>query len=83
MATDGVLLLYHTSGCHLCELAESLVAPLADEEARALRLVEIAGDDDLERRYGVRIPVLRDPASDREIGWPFGEDEVRAFLKGG
>ena len=82
MATDGVLLLYHTSGCHLCELAEALVAPLAAAGARTLRLVEIAGDENLEARYGVRIPVLRDPASDREIGWPFGEDEVRALLQG-
>lgn len=83
MATERVLLLYHTAGCHLCELAETLVAPVAAARDRPLRRVEIAGEETLEARYGVRIPVLRDPQADREIGWPFTAAEVLALIDGG
>lgn len=82
MATEPPLVLYHTSGCHLCELAEALLMPLAAATGRSVVLAEIAGDDDLEVRYGIRIPVLRDPASGREIGWPFDGTAVLALIAG-
>jgi hypothetical protein len=54
---DPVLLrLYTRDGCGLCRRAERLIADEA-RDAR-LELVDIGGDDELERRYGVRIPVL-------------------------
>lgn len=83
MATEPALVLYHTSGCHLCELAEALLMPLAAAAGRPVVLTEIAGDDDLEARYGIRIPVLQDAASGREIGWPFDETAVLALIAGG
>jgi glutaredoxin len=47
-------LLYSRRGCHLCEAAEEAVADLLP----AARVVEVAGDPDLERAYGARVPVL-------------------------
>lgn len=69
------LTLYSTSACHLCELAKGLMegAGLAFEE------VDIAQSDELFELYGVRIPVLRHPDG-RELGWPFGPEDVAAFV---
>lgn len=83
---DGTrdLVLYHTAGCHLCELAEAIVVPLAGAQGVRVRLVDIAGSDALMERYGTRIPVLADPAvPGAERGWPFGEAEVRELLLAG
>jgi hypothetical protein len=72
------LLLYSTSGCHLCEQAQEVIR-------RALGLpvdeVDIALDETLMARYGVRIPVLRRVDTGAEIGWPFGEEEVRVLVE--
>jgi hypothetical protein len=75
-------LLYHTAGCHLCELAEELLVPLAARQGWNIERVDIAGDDELEARYGVRIPVLHDAAAGHEIGWPFDGAAVLAAFSG-
>jgi hypothetical protein len=72
--------LYGTAGCHLCELAEALVAPLLARRAERLHYVDIADSDPLLERYGVRSPVLRRGAA--ELGWPFDAEQVAAFLDG-
>ena len=71
------LILYTTSGCHLCEHAEAILDELACDYAT----VDIADDLTLMERYGVRIPVVKD-ASGRELGWPFDGTQLRAFLTG-
>lgn len=77
------LVLYHTAGCHLCELAEAIALPLAAAAGVRLRRVDIAASDALTERYGTRIPVLRNPAIlGEEIGWPFDEAAVRGLLAG-
>lgn len=56
-AREPVLLrLYTRAGCGLCRRAEGLIT--AEARGARLELVDIEGDDELERRYGVRIPVL-------------------------
>jgi hypothetical protein len=80
MVTERTLVLYHTAGCHLCELAQALVAPIAAARGCSLSLAEISGSDELEGLYGTRIPVLRTPENGREIGWPFGESELLSLL---
>ena len=72
--------LYGTSACHLCEIAEQMLAA----EARAGRVsaveqVDISDSEELFKRYGVRIPVLRHPDG-RELDWPFKPEELAAFL---
>ncbi len=48
------ILLYTRRGCHLCEEAEDIVAALAP----GTRVVEVGGDEGLERDWGARVPVL-------------------------
>lgn len=69
------LLLYGTSYCHLCEQAEAVLHAIG---VRA-EPVDIAEDDMLLARYGARIPVVRRPDNDTEIGWPFDEAALRRF----
>jgi Glutaredoxin-like domain (DUF836) len=76
-----VAVLYHTQGCHLCEIALELVAPLAAERGWLCELSEISTDDALMSRYGLRIPVLRDPACGRELDWPFSGEAVIGFFE--
>ena len=80
MTSDGTLVLYHTSGCHLCEQALALVAPLAARHGRVLQQVDIADSESLVDRYGTRIPVLYDPQGAAELGWPFDAGQVLALL---
>ncbi len=72
------LLLYGTSCCHLCEQAEAVLYELGI----AAEHVDIAEDDELLEKYGVRIPVLRRADSGAELGWPFDAAVVAGFLKG-
>lgn len=71
---DTELELYGTDGCHLCEEAGALLQALSIHA----RHIDIAGDDDLVQRYGIRIPVLR-RADGAELGWPFGAEEIMRF----
>jgi hypothetical protein len=69
--------LYITDDCALCDHALEL---LAAARAPDFDSVFIDGDADLERRYGERVPVLRDRADGREIGWPFDPSSLAEFL---
>ena len=75
-----MLVLYTTAGCHLCEQAEALLHQVSSEQLLVWKSVEIAGQDELVQRYGVRIPVLRDTLSCAELDWPFNALELRCFL---
>jgi glutaredoxin len=50
--------LYGRPGCHLCDDARAVLAPLAGELGFALREHDIEADDELHRRYLERIPVV-------------------------
>ncbi|MGJ8685965.1 MAG: glutaredoxin family protein [Spongiibacteraceae bacterium] len=77
------LLLYGTSACHLCELAEQLLANiLANGHDWQIELIDIAEDDGLITRYGELIPVLSRAIDGAELHWPFNEIEVMAFVGG-
>jgi hypothetical protein len=80
--TDPELELYSTLGCHLCEQAEALLQAVVPHSNRPWRcyVVDIADDDDLLARYGVRIPVLRRCDDDSELQWPFDAAQLQAFL---
>ena len=71
----SALILYHTDGCHLCEMAAELLS------AMQLNFVhqDICDDELLAERYGIRIPVLA-TASGQELNWPFDEAAVKQFL---
>ncbi|PMH46502.1 NrdH-redoxin [Vibrio sp. 10N.286.49.B3] len=71
-----MLILYSTKGCHLCEMALSLLQQLNLDEH--VTLIDIAFDDELFSRYGVTIPVLQ--YQDSDLNWPFGPHELQDWL---
>lgn len=80
---DSSFYLYTSVGCHLCEKAESLLENILGDAAGRMMTVEISDSDDLIASYGLRIPVLGGNSAGgewHELGWPFGEEEVREFL---
>jgi glutaredoxin len=52
------VVLYHASGCHLCERAQGVVRSLRDELGFELAEVDIGGDAELEARYREWLPVV-------------------------
>lgn len=73
---EPILVLYTTSGCHLCEQAEALVR----QQTACVSAVEIVDDAELLERYGVRIPVLRRLDTGNELDWPFDATGVQRLL---
>lgn len=73
------LVLFQRDNCHLCDLALDVLARARCPEFAS---VFIDGDDALEARYGVRVPVLRDDARGTELDWPFDAAKVRGFVAG-
>ncbi len=71
------LILFGTSGCHLCEQAELLVNACVPE---GVDYVDIAEQEQWQEQYAVRIPVLYDPETKLELGWPFDLAEVEKFV---
>lgn len=68
--------LYSTVGCHLCEQAENLLQSFSVDMVS----VDIAEDELLMQRYGVRIPVLKNSQNDDELGWPFDAAKLQDWL---
>jgi glutaredoxin len=50
--------LFTRPGCHLCEDARLEILRVRDRFSFAFEEVDIEGDDDLVRDYGIRIPVV-------------------------
>lgn len=71
------LTLYQRDYCHLCDLA---LAVMAEAHAPDFDSVWVDDSDELEQRYGTRVPVLRDDQSGRELDWPFDATAVQALL---
>lgn len=71
------LILYQRDDCHLCDIALEV---LAVARAPDFESVFIDGDDALEARYGIRVPVLHNTATGMELDWPFDAARLQAFL---
>jgi glutaredoxin len=50
--------LYSAQGCHLCESARRVLDRVRVDTPFDLEEIDITGDDELERRYRERIPVV-------------------------
>lgn len=74
------LVLYSTAGCHLCELAEEQLREAQTTFELKWQWTEIVDSEELMERYSVRIPVVAETASGKEIGWPFAQTELRQWL---
>ena len=71
------LILYQRDDCQLCDEAIGVLAAAAAPDFSS---IWIDDDVELERRYGSRVPVLRDAQSARELDWPFDVAALRQFL---
>ena len=73
------LVLYSRPECHLCDAVVQRLQPLLAGRPVALEIVDVDSNVALERRYGLRIPVL--VAGDIEVsGYPLDEARVRHYL---
>ena len=70
--------LFQRDDCHLCDLA---LGVLAEARFPDFASVWIDGDETLESRYGVRVPVLR-RGDGAELDWPFDVEAVKIFADG-
>ena len=75
-----MLTLYGTKGCHLCDEAEVLLAQAQMAVAFQWQYIDIALDDNLVKKYGIRIPVLR-KTTGQELAWPFSLLDVVRFIR--
>jgi hypothetical protein len=69
------LILYSRPECHLCDVAAELLAGLG----LTWQSVNIDNDEDLIRRYGIRIPVLQRSDTGEVLFWPFDAEKVRVL----
>ena len=74
------LILYSTTGCHLCEQAAQMVWRQGSHHGRRLREVDVVDDEAVYRDYGIRIPVLKRCDSGAELAWPFSDQALTRFL---
>jgi len=71
------LILLGTSGCHLCEEAELIMASCNNVE---IELIDIAEQEQWQDKYAIRIPVLYHVETESELGWPFTQEQAQDFI---
>ena len=52
------LKLYTRTGCHLCEEMEQALVKLENQLAFTTEIIEINNNQDFEKRYGDKVPIL-------------------------
>ncbi|AKX50143.1 glutaredoxin family protein [Thiopseudomonas alkaliphila] len=72
-------LFYATEGCHLCEVAEQLIAEVMTPR-ESIEYVEIAQSDALVAKYGLTIPVLQCVRTQQQLMWPFTAEQVQSLF---
>lgn len=71
---------YSGENCHLCELAEKMLAQLDPALGLEVRKFDVKVEHDLHHLYGARIPVFKRLDNNSELGWPFELDQLQEFL---
>jgi len=75
------LILFGTAGCHLCDDAQNLIAQyLQGQFEQMVDQIDIAEQEQWQECYGIRIPVLYHPETQKELGWPFDRSAVSEFI---
>ena len=65
---ERAVVVYSRDGCHLCDEALELLKAARRRHRLDIRVVDIAGDPDLEARHGERIPVVEIDGRERFFG---------------
>jgi hypothetical protein len=68
------LVLYATTGCHLCEQAQQLIIRVLGAPVHE---VDIAENELLMTDYAEHIPVLHRLDTGAEIRWPFAAEDIQ------
>ena len=72
--------LFTTSGCHLCEIALIELKKLQKiGRIESIKEVEITKSDELMKKYGVSIPVVK--VFEHELCWPFDLGDLEIWIK--
>ncbi|MFK5951168.1 MAG: glutaredoxin family protein [Methylococcales bacterium] len=71
------LILLGTAGCHLCEQAELIISACTGVE---IELIDIAEQQQWQEKYAIRIPVLYHDVTEKELGWPFEQQQAQIFI---
>lgn len=75
-------ILLGTAGCHLCEQAEAIINHyVMDKTDVLIEPIDIAEFDEWQAQYAIRIPVLYHPETQTDLGWPFAQADVKAFIE--
>ena len=74
------LVFYTTAGCHLCECAAEMLEYLQRESGLVVQEIDISSAEELVERYGIRIPVVKNPVSEEELGWPFSMEQLASLV---
>jgi hypothetical protein len=75
------LILYSTSHCHLCELAESILKDISVLNDIVWTTLEISEDSTLLLRYEIKIPVIKRVDNEIEIAWPFTAQDIQSLVE--
>ncbi len=73
------VVVYSRSGCHLCEVAEQLVAEVCADTGDTWVRVEIDDEPDLVRRFTEQVPVTFVDGKQHDF-WRVDERRLRAAL---
>lgn len=71
------LILLGTDACHLCEQAELILEACQQVN---IELIDIAEQEQWQEKYAIRIPVLYHAETEKELGWPFNQEQAQAFI---
>ena len=78
-ADDARVVVYSRAACHLCEVAEALVAEVCADTGDTWLRVEIDGDVDLVERFTEQVPVTFVDGKQHDF-WRVDERRLRAAL---
>ena len=73
------LILFGTSGCHLCEEAELIISQLDNKKVNT-EIIDIAEHTQWQEKYAIRIPVLYHAKTQKELGWIFNHEQVQDLV---
>ena len=71
------LFLLSTDGCHLCEVAKSLL----EQSNMEFEVVDIIEEQQLIDLYGDKIPVLMVEGAEQALFWPFEQEQVKQYTE--
>jgi len=74
-------ILYGTSGCHLCDEAETIISTALKNQNITYMNQDIVEDDNLLNQYCLTIPVFKCHTTQQELNWPFSVEEIKAFIR--